>query len=116
MPLRVCSLDDIIAEKLRAILQQVPRNRQRPQDVFDIASMIRRHGNAVNLVKISEFLIKKSAAREIIASKGAFNTAARELAAHSYDAQIRPFTTDFIPFEEAWDEVLNLVSKLDIPD
>ena len=42
-PLRVCTLDDIVAEKLRALLQQVPRNRSRPQDVFDIASVIRRH-------------------------------------------------------------------------
>jgi predicted nucleotidyltransferase component of viral defense system len=115
-PVRVCTLNDIIVEKLRALLQQVPRRRSRPQDVFDIASMIRRHGDTVDLSKISAFLLQKSEAREIIATKSSFNEPVREKAAVSYDQEVSPFTTAFIPFDEAWDEVLRLVSRLSIPD
>jgi predicted nucleotidyltransferase component of viral defense system len=115
-PVRVCTLNDIIAEKLRAILQQVPRRRSRPQDVFDIASMIRRHGDAIDLSKVSVFLVQKSEARDIIATKSAFNDAVRERAAVSYVQEIRPFTTAFIPFDEAWDDLLRLVSRLSISD
>lgn len=115
-PLRVCTLDDIIAEKLRALLQQIPRNRSRPQDVFDIASMLRRHQVIVNLGKVAAFLIQKSEARGIVATRGAFNDAVRDKAAAAYEGEIRPFTTEFIPFGVAWDEVLALVSRLSIPE
>ena len=40
--LRVCSLEDILAEKLRSLLQQKPRNRNRWQDVYDICTYARR--------------------------------------------------------------------------
>ena len=35
-------LTDLIAEKFRALLQQVPRNRYRRQDIYDIAHLIER--------------------------------------------------------------------------
>jgi len=40
--IRVCTLEDIVAEKLRALLQQKLRNRHRWQDVFDIAHLMTR--------------------------------------------------------------------------
>lgn len=115
-PLRVCTLDDILSEKLRALLQQVPRNRSRPQDVFDIASMLRKHPELIDPGKVSSFLLRKSEAREIVATKGAFNDDVRGRASLSYDAEVREFTTEFIPFDDAWAEVLALVSRLTIPD
>jgi predicted nucleotidyltransferase component of viral defense system len=115
-PVRVCTLDDIIAEKLRALLQQIPRKRSRPQDVFDIASMVRSHSDAIDLGKVSAFLIQKSEAREIIATKSAFDESVREKAEVNYEAEIRPFTTEFIPFVEGWGEVLRFVAKLRIPE
>ena len=114
-PLRVCTLDDVIAEKLRALLPQVPRNRSRPQDVFDIASMVRKHAESIDLAKISAFLLRKSETRGIIATKSAFDASVRSRASASYEAEIEPFTTEFIPFDDAWKEVLILVSRLDIP-
>lgn len=39
---RAYALTDLIAEKLRALLQQVPRNRYRRQDVYDIAFLADR--------------------------------------------------------------------------
>ena len=34
------SLVDLIAEKYRAILQQIPRKRRRPQDIYDLSRLI----------------------------------------------------------------------------
>ncbi len=115
-PLRVCTLNDIIAEKLRALLQQIPRDRTRPQDVFDIASMVRLHGSTLDLSKVSTYLVEKSEAREIVAAKSSFNESVREKAFVNYQKEIRDNTTAFIPFDEAWNEVLLLVSRLSIPD
>ena len=115
-PLRVCTLDDILAEKLRALLQQIPRNRSRPQDVYDIASMVRKHSAVIDLGKVSSFLLQKAKARQIVATKSAFDAKVREKASATYDAQIRNFTTAFIPFEDAWAELLTFVSRLSIPD
>ncbi len=115
-PVRVCTLEDIIAEKLRALLQQIPRNRNRPQDVFDIASMVRKHSALIDLEKVSSFLVRKSEAREIVATKGAFDEEVREKAETTYEAEIRDFTTEFIPFDEAWAEVLAFVARLTIPE
>lgn len=114
--LYVCSLDDIIAEKLRALLQQLIRKRSRPQDVFDIANMISRSASSLDIAKVSDFLIQKAAARDIQPRKSSFDNAVRDHAIVDYEAQIGPNTPDFITFNEAWSKVLDLVSKLEIPD
>lgn len=41
--MRIATLEDIVAEKLRALLQQPVRNRVRRQDVLDIAVLLERH-------------------------------------------------------------------------
>jgi predicted nucleotidyltransferase component of viral defense system len=115
-PLRSCSLEDIIAEKLRALLQQIPRKRSRPQDVFDIASQIRASGPKLNLSKISAFLKQKADARHILPSKSAYNEDVRSRAASGYEAEIGVQTRSLIPFDEAWEEVLTLIGQLEIPD
>lgn len=113
--LRVCALEDIFAEKLRALLQQPIRNRSRPQDVFDIASVIRRLGESLDLEKVSRYLIKKSTARGIDARKERFDDDVRNRATVGYDALVGRSDPDFIPFEDAWAAVLDIVSRLDIP-
>lgn len=115
-PLRSCSLEDQIAEKLRALLQQVPRNRSRPQDVFDIASRMRAHGESLDLGKVSEFLLRKSEGRIPPPRKGSFDAEVRRRAEAGYQDEIRPQTSEFIPFDEAWTEVIELVGRLSIPE
>jgi predicted nucleotidyltransferase component of viral defense system len=115
-PVRVCSLEDIMAEKLRALLQQTIRKRNRPQDVYDIASRLRVFRCEINTVKISQFLIEKSQARGIDPRKGSYNDEVRALALVNYDDEIGSTSSTFIPFDEAWAEVLGLVSSLSIPD
>lgn len=51
--IRVYSLVDLVAEKFRAILQQVPRNRTRRQDIYDLNYLI------TNYIKVAEHELKK---------------------------------------------------------
>lgn len=116
--LRVCSLDDILAEKLRSLLQQRTRGsggRNRYQDAYDIARNMRQ--SRVDRRKISDYLKQKSSIRDIDVRKSAFDEDIRKRAAQDYDFHIREQAPrDFIPFDEAWREVLSLVLSLDIPD
>ncbi len=114
-PIRVCTLEDVVAEKLRALLQQIPRRRSRPQDIFDVASMARQR-TSLDLEKVSAFLIRKARARGISPTKRAFDDAVREHARIGYDDLVKPKTPRYIPFDAAWLEVLSLVNRLAIPD
>ena len=64
--LRVSTPEDIVAEKLRAFLQQkeTVRNRERPQDLLDIAHLLRRN-MPLNLGDVSRFLLRKAEARNV---------------------------------------------------
>lgn len=115
-PLRVCSLEDILAEKLRALLQQLSRNRNRPQDVYDIASRMKERSGEVDVEKVTRFLVTKSKARGIEPRKSSYDDQVRAFAFQNYDAEISSQATAFIPFDEAWAEVLSLVNRLGIPD
>lgn len=113
--LRVCSLEDIVAEKLRALLQQPVRNRTRSQDAFDIARTIRADASRLDAEKVSRFLLVKAAARGIAATKGAFNEDVRDRAHVDYEELEHSTGGEFIPFTEAWELVLRLVARLGIP-
>lgn len=59
-------LIDLIAEKFRALLQQVSRNRYRRQDVYDLDVLIRDHlQEGVAPRDVLEAVLKKCAARRI---------------------------------------------------
>lgn len=113
--LRVCSLEDIAAEKLRALLQQPVRNRTRSQDVFDIARAVRTDADRLDLEKVSRFLITKASARGISATRSAFDEDVRDRALADYGRIEHSTGAEFIPFAEAWGLVLGLVGRLDIP-
>ena len=115
--IRVCTLEDIVAEKLRALLQQKLRNRYRSEDVFDIAYLMKRDNRELDRSKIGEYMIEESAIRDIVVSKSAFDDEIREMAAYEYDKRLREQAgKHFIPFANAWNEVLSLVETLDNPD
>ncbi len=115
-PLRVSTVEDIVAEKLRALLQQPIRNRQREQDLLDIAVILKR-GVRLDPDRVARFLREKAQARGVPISKAALrdpDVAAR--ARRDYDA-LRSFTrTTFIPFEEALVLLHDMVRVLPIPD
>ena len=115
--LRVCNLEDIIAEKLRALLQQPLRNRNRGQDVFDIAWNYRENKTHLDYAKIGKFLQAKSEIRDVDAKSSAFNADVKIRAAYEYDIRIQKQTGKaFIPFEEAWALVIDLIRELNLPD
>lgn len=114
--LRVCTLEDIVAEKLRSLLQQPIRNRHRRQDVLDIAVIVRHHP-ALDRNQVAAHLILKSNARSIRAVKSAYRVPdIAERARVDYAALADTTRVLFIPFDEAFVEVLRLVDELAIPD
>lgn len=114
--LRVCALEDILAEKLRALLQSPIRNRERHQVVYDIARMVRQCGAGLNRSKTAEFLRRKCEARDISPRKSSFDPEVRRRASNQYHHLLAGLGPHAIPFDDAWNEVLTLVSSLEIPD
>ena len=116
--LRVSTLDDIVAEKLRAFLQQKGeiRDRYRPQDVLDIAHVLLQNP-PLSRGDVSRFLLKKAAARNVPVSKAAFrDPELTERASHDYERLRDTVRGDFVPFDEALQRLYDLVEELDIPE
>lgn len=115
--LRVGTLEDIVAEKLRAYLQQKGeiRNRNRRQDLLDIAHILRK-GAPLDLGSVSRYLLEKARARDVPVSKAAFrDPELADRARHEYYDLRATVREDFVPFEKALEALYELVKKLDIP-
>lgn len=113
--LRVATLNDIAAEKLRALLQQRLRNRTRRQDVLDLAVML-DNADSLDRTIVARALMLKARARNVPVSRAAFHhpeIASR--AEQGYDLLAPRARTIFIPFDEAFAAVLAFVDMLDIP-
>jgi len=114
-PLRVSTVEDIVAEKLRALLQQAIRNRARPQDLLDIAVVLRA-GPPLDRANVANFLLRKAAARNVPVSRAAFHNPEIMVRANRGYAELATTTrTLFIPFEEARVALYSFVDELDIP-
>jgi predicted nucleotidyltransferase component of viral defense system len=116
--LRVSTPEDIVAEKLRAFLQQkeTVRNRERPQDLLDIAHLLQRN-TPLNLSDVSRFLLRKAEARNVSVSKAAFrDPELAERAHYGYEELRDTVRGDFVPFDEALRSLHGLVEELDIPE
>ncbi|MGA2770009.1 MAG: nucleotidyl transferase AbiEii/AbiGii toxin family protein [Bryobacteraceae bacterium] len=114
-PLQVCQLEDIVAEKLRALLQQPLRNRRRPQDVLDICIAVQEN-LALDLNLTAEFLLEKAMARNVPVSRAAFHQEEiRRRAFEGYNELRETTRRAFIEFEEAFAIVLSLVDGLPLP-
>ena len=113
--LQVSTQEDIVAEKLRALLQQVPRNRTRPQDVLDIAVSL-RSGTDLRPEIVADFLLQKAMSRNIEVSLKLFLAAELWQRAEQGYAEMEQTTrTQFIPFREAKERVLAFVRVLPLP-
>lgn len=114
--LRVSTLEDIVAEKLRALLQQPIRNRQRRQDLLDIAVIV-RSGTELDLAFVAAFLLEKAAARDVPVSRPAFTDPEVTDRARIDYAELEATTRrSFVPFDEALTTLHELVARLAIPD
>jgi hypothetical protein len=114
--LRVSTAEDIVAEKLRALLQQTLRNRTRRQDLLDIAALLRA-GVPLNPVRVADYLLRKAAAREVAVSRVAL--LAPDLFARAsvdYDQLAGTARRVFIPFLEASTLVRGFIEALPLPE
>lgn len=110
--IRISTREDIVAEKLRALLQQPLRNRRRKQDVLDIAFIL-QNGPIPDPGEVARFLQLKSASRDVTVSHRAFHDP--EIARRAqleYDTLEPTARHRFIPFDEAWDTLIRFVDEL----
>lgn len=109
--IELCTLNDIVAEKLRAILQQVIRNRTRPQDVYDFARAVREDSDQLDAVKVGDYLRRKCEIRNIAVDIAMYDVEAKARSSYGYEQLERDLGHAFIPFEQAWAEVISLVER-----
>lgn len=110
--LQVSTQEDIVAEKLRALLQQIPRNRTRPQDVLDIAVALNR-GAVLRPESVADFLHRKAASRNIQVSLDLFLEEELWRRAEQGYSELHSSARElFIPFNNAKESVLAFVKLL----
>lgn len=114
--IRACVIEDIVAEKLRALLQQRIRRRNRRQDVYDIARIVKQLGDSLNRRKVSDYFVRKCRRRSIEPTRSAFDDDIRDRAVHEYETLFDQHDPNFIPFDRAWSVVRRLVEDLNIPE
>lgn len=113
------TLNDIIAEKLRALIQQISRNRYRPGDIFDIWFFHTHLQHLFDYDKISDYLLRKSVDkidRGQVTKSVLLSDDVKKRAEEGFDnVEERVTGIDFPTFEEAYSEYEKVVNKLTIP-
>lgn len=114
---RAFTLEELIAEKLRALLQQPIRRRNRRQDVYDIAFLLDRHTlDEAALQRIRHTLVEKCHTRGIEATRASIeNPEIRERAEREWGT-LRLEISDLGSFDERFERVLALYRSLPWPD
>lgn len=114
--IRISTIEEIVSEKLRALLQQPIRKRERPQDLLDIAVAL-RSDNPPAPTTVAKFLLVKAAARDVPVSRDAFHDPElARLTREGYGDLAATTRILFIPFEEALAEVLAFIDLMQIPE
>jgi hypothetical protein len=114
--IRVATIEDIVAEKLRALLQQPIRDRQRRQDLLDIA-VILRENRTFDRALVARYLLTKAESRAVLVTRAAFHhPEVVRRAGGDYDALEATTRRLFVPFAEAISLLHALVAELDIPE
>lgn len=113
--IKVCTLEDIVAEKIVAILtgpvMHPPSNRE--QDLFDLASISSTPADEIDRGRVAELAAAKGACRRCRVSISAFTGEVRDRLMTDY-ARLRQQTSEaFIPFDSAWTTVLKFVGTLE---
>lgn len=114
VPIHVPVLEDILAEKLKAMAQQVDRARARSMDVFDIWYFTRRSELPVDVEKVGDFFRRKIAPLGIEASRGLFaDDLMRAFSGNDYAAVAEDLSDGLtLPsFEEAFGAVIALANS-----
>ena len=97
---------DLVAEKYRALLQQIPRNRYRRQDVYDLDVLLPCiQVDGIDPADVLEALLEKCRARRLEPSRRSLdNTEIRNRASRDWDTM--ELELDDLPdFEECYERV-----------
>lgn len=106
--LRVYGLTDLVAEKLRALLQQPVRGRTRRQDIYDLNMILERVADfdRIERAKILDSLCKKALARDMQVHVDAFDAPAiRTNAAKDYGQLAEEIQGELPDFETSFNLV-----------
>jgi predicted nucleotidyltransferase component of viral defense system len=109
----VYSLNDLVAEKFRALLQQVTRDRYRRQDVFDLYYLI-CHADVANIPKdlLLQTFIEKCESRGIKPNQGSLeDDEVRRRASSEWETLARE-VENLPDFDTAYSEVIELYRSL----
>lgn len=113
--IRVPTLEDILAEKIKAMAQQVQRRNARSSDVFDIWYFAQERRQPLDHQKLSEHLAAKVRPLNLKVSAESFkNQILRAFSGSEYAdlAADLPRDFDLPPFEDAYEAVVDLVEEV----
>lgn len=107
-------LTELLAEKYRALHQQISRNRNRRQDAYDIWWLSNHEEiTELDLERIMLRLQEKSISRGVKVEQATINNPAiKERAKADWETQRLEIGGDLPPFYECWNAVTSLYSKL----
>lgn len=109
------TLTDLIAEKLRSLLQQKIRNRTRRQDIFDLMLLIEKYPDLDGIEKhgILKSFVEKSGARGITPDQNSLDDAeTRERSQKDYLTLADEIEGDLPDFDEIYDAVNRFYKSL----
>ncbi|MDP3549331.1 MAG: nucleotidyl transferase AbiEii/AbiGii toxin family protein [Novosphingobium sp.] len=111
------TIEELIAEKLRALLQQPIRRRNRRQDVYDIAFLLREnHPSAEARAAILETLLEKCKSRGLLPNAASLdNPEVRERAQMEWET-LRLELADLPPFDDTFAVVAEFYKLLPWPE
>ena len=123
IPLYVATLEDILAEKLKALAQQVYREgASRASDVFDLWYFSAWSEHALDVHRIVECLREKAAKWDVIqpVTRARYrDPAVRASATEGYEGlrdKVDDSSIPFPPFDDAFSAALALVDRLPLPE
>lgn len=119
--LHVAALEDILADKLKAMLQQVTRNKLRPMDVYDVWYYTLISPQRLDLARLRQYLeIKAARWPEVFPpTRERFHSRAlREYSSEGFRHLTDRLEADAprVTFEDAFSGVLTLVDRLELPE
>ena len=114
-PIRVCTLEDVLADKLFALAGQSLRNRRRGQDLLDVATMLKKHGEILDRRKLAwYFRIKCSRLPTLVCGSLAFDGECRKQAQVHYHEYAERCNGVAPSFDAAWSVVLDFVTEMPV--
>jgi len=121
LPVRVPVLEDIVADKLRVLLQQPDRRIFRSSDLFDLWYRAAHLDGRFDRARVVRFLDEETRDWHTLppVTKASYRDPAVKLhAAIRYDDVRAQLPPSFVPppVDEAYDALLRLVDSLDLPD